>query len=220
MNVDLHDSRRDYSGGVLPERVEDPWAFFAEWFEQARAEQTAGRLEEATAMVVSTADAQGRPSARVLLAKAFGADLGPEGGVDFYTSGDSRKGQELQANPQASILFFWPSLNRQVRFEGRVEVKPVAEAEAYFSARPFESRVAAVVSRQSAPRSSRQELEAEFAAARERFADGTVPRPEDWLGWRLVPDRIEFWQGLPGRLHDRILCTRGAQGWSSGRLDP
>lgn len=218
--TDLHDGRRDYAGQVLPDEIADPWTFFGTWFEQARAEEEAGRLEEASAMVLATVDEDGQPSSRVVLAKAFGPELGDHGGVDFYSSGESRKGRAMAAHRQVALLFFWPSLNRQVRLEGSVEVLPVAQAEAYFARRPFASQVAAVVSQQSRPRASRRSLEDEYAAATQRFGQGPVPRPEDWYGYRVHPHRIEFWQGLPGRLHDRVECVLGPDGWSTQRLDP
>ncbi|MCT1458451.1 pyridoxamine 5'-phosphate oxidase [Aestuariimicrobium sp. p3-SID1156] len=215
MTTDLHAARREYQGGELPPRIEDPWAFLAGWFGEALAADI-----EASAMVLSTVDADGQPSSRVVLAKAFGRDLGPGGGVDFYSDLDSRKGLAMQANPKVSLLFYWPALNRQVHIEGQVQQKPVAEAEEYFHQRPLASQVAAAVSKQSEPRESRASLVHEFEQAAERFGEGPVPRPQGWLGWRVRPDRFQFWQGLPSRLHDRVECRRDGEGWTSGRLDP
>lgn len=222
MTTDLRDARRDYTGDLLPERIDDPWAHFGRWFEDARAEQQAGRLEEAAAMVLATVDADGQPSSRVVLAKSFGAELGEQGrgGVVLYTGADSRKGRAMRANDRMALLFFWPSLNRQVRLEGSVAPLPVADAEDYWARRPRPSQVAALVSRQSEPRGSRQALQDDYDRADERYADQPVPRPADWLGWLVQPHRIEFWQGLPGRLHDRVECLAGPDGWTSGRLDP
>lgn len=220
MNTDLRDARRDYSGSPLPDLIRDPWALFGTWFDEARAEQNAGRLAEAAAMVLATVDPDGQPSSRVVLAKEFGAELGERGGVVFYTGAESRKGRAMQANDRVALLFHWPSLDRQVRLEGNVAALGADDAEAYWARRPHASQLAALVSRQSHERESRASLQAEFDEAAARYAEGTVPRPDEWLGWLVQPHRIEFWQGLPGRLHDRVECVGHLDRWDSRRLDP
>lgn len=227
MSTDLHGYRREYQGGVLPPTLDEPWQLWQQWFDQAlAASRRGGQVEEPTGMVLATADAQGRPSARVVLCKAFGPQ-----GFDFYSHAGSHKGRDLAENPQAALLFHWPALFRQVRVEGEVQVRPAAAAAAYWQQRPLASQVAAVVSNQSQARDSRASLESDFAA-RLAAADAAtgVPVPEDWRGYRLVPRRFEFWQGLSNRLHDRLELTRvdpaGAgqdsadQRWECRRLDP
>jgi pyridoxamine 5'-phosphate oxidase len=185
----------------------DPLAVFHEWFEEARA---AG-VEVPEAMTVATADAEGRPSARMLLLK--GAD---ERGFAFFTGYESRKGRELDANPRAALVFYWRELGRQVRVEGTVRKLAAEESDAYWATRPPRSRAAAAASRQSEPLGSRDELEAEF----ERQLAAGPPRPERWGGYLLEPDAIELWQHRDDRLHDRTRYTRGRGGWRAERLSP
>jgi len=186
----------------------NPIALFQEWFDEARA---AG-VEVPEAMTVATADAEGRPSARMLLLK--GAD---ERGFTFFTSYESRKGRELEANPRAALVFYWRPLGRQVRIEGTVRRLSAEESDAYWATRPPRSRAAAAASRQSEPIASRPELEAEF----ERLLPGDeVPRPERWGGYVLEPEAIELWQHRDDRLHDRIRFTRAREGWREERLSP
>jgi pyridoxamine 5'-phosphate oxidase len=166
-------------------------------------------------MTVATADAEGRPSARILLIK--GVD---ERGFVFFTNYESRKGLELAANSHAALLFHWIELERQVRIEGMVEKTSAVESDAYFASRPVGSRIGAWASEQSREIASRAELEAREKAFAERFGD-EPPRPPHWGGYRLVPARIEFWQGRPSRLHDRITYTRETDGsWHIARLSP
>jgi pyridoxamine 5'-phosphate oxidase len=186
----------------------DPLAVFHEWFEAAR---DAG-VEVPEAMTLATADAEGRPSARMLLLK--GAD---ERGFTFFTGYESRKGRELKANPRAALVFYWRPLGRQVRVEGTVRRLSSEESDAYWATRPPRSRAAAAASRQSEPIASRDELEAEF----ERLLPGEgVPRPERWGGYVLEPEAIELWQHRDDRLHERIRFTRGREGWTSELLSP
>jgi pyridoxamine 5'-phosphate oxidase len=166
-------------------------------------------------MTLATATADGRPAARIVLLKGVDA-----GGFQFFTNTSSRKGDELAANPRAALVFFWASLERQVRIEGRVEELSRSESAAYFAMRPRESRIGAWASHQSRVIPSREWLERAFVEAAERFDNEEVPLPEHWGGYRVVPDQIEFWQGRESRLHDRILYQRAADGWKVGRLSP
>jgi pyridoxamine 5'-phosphate oxidase len=186
----------------------DPVSVFNEWFEEARA---AG-VEVPEAMTLATADADGRPSARMLLLK--GAD---ERGFTFFSGYESRKGRELAENPRAALVFYWRPLGRQVRVEGMVRRLSAEESDAYWTTRPPRSRAAAAASRQSEPIAGRDDLEAEF----ERLLPGDqVPRPERWGGYVLEPDTIELWQHRNDRLHERLRFTRAREGWRSELLAP
>ncbi|HUH12632.1 MAG TPA: pyridoxamine 5'-phosphate oxidase [Longimicrobiales bacterium] len=199
------------AGAGLPAPAEDPIAAFQRWLRDAEASGIL--LPEA--MSLATATPQGAPSSRMLLLKA--AD---ESGFLFYTNYASRKAAELDANPRAALLFHWAALQRQVRIEGRVVRLTPAEVEAYFRTRPRGSRIGAWASRQSAPLDSRETLEERVRAAERRFGEGEVPCPPFWGGYRLVPDRLEFWQGRTARLHDRLAFQREGPRWRSERLYP
>ena len=166
-------------------------------------------------MSLATADATGRPSARIVLLRGLDGR-----GLAFYTNRESRKGGELAANPRAAVVLHWKTLGRQVRAEGRVEMMDDAGSDAYFAGRPRESQIGAWASPQSRVVASRDELDRLFAAASERFAGAEVPRPPRWGGYRLVPDAIEFWQHGANRMHDRIRYTRAGDGWAAERLAP
>jgi pyridoxamine 5'-phosphate oxidase len=189
----------------------DPFDQFAAWFDEARRSEP----NDAEAMTLATAAPDGSPSVRVLLLK--GVD---RAGFVFYTNLESRKSAELLANPRAAMGFHWKSLRRQVRIEGRVVAVSEAEADAYFASRPHGSQIGAWASLQSRPLETRATLErrvAEFAA---RYPEGKVPRPPFWSGFRLVPERIEFWRDMPHRLHERLLFTRAGDGWTTEWLYP
>jgi pyridoxamine 5'-phosphate oxidase len=191
--------------------VDDPLALFQEWLAAAQA----AALELPEAMTLATADAGGRPSARTVLLK--GVD---ERGFIFFTNYESRKGRELVSNPQAALVFHWAlEPRRQVLVQGRVGRLSRAESEAYFATRPLGSRIAATVSRQSAPIASREQLERAFAEAENRFGE-QVPLPAWWGGFLLAPETIEFWESRPNRLHERLRFTRGGEGWKRELLAP
>lgn len=187
-----------------------PLEQFTLWFSDA----LQAAVPEPNAMTLATTTPEGRPAARIVLLKGF-----DERGFTFFTNYASRKGRELAANPFASLLFFWPQLERQVRLEGSIEKVSAAESDEYFQSRPLGSRIGAWVSPQSQP-ITRGELEARLLALTESLG-GDPPRPEHWGGYRLRPDYIEFWQGRPSRLHDRLVFQReNDENWSRMRLAP
>ena len=189
----------------------DPIALFDEWFAAAWSSEPA----DANAMTLATADRDGRPSARMVLLKRHGAD-----GFTFYTNLSSRKAEELKANSHAALLFHWKSLRRQVRIEGPVAPVDPDQADDYFATRSRESQLGAWASDQSRTLASRAELENRFAAAMDRFAIGDVPRPPGWSGYRVTPERFEFWTDRPHRLHERRLFLRDGDGWQESLLYP
>ena len=189
----------------------DPFLLFDEWYAEARTAE----INDPDAMALATADSRGYPSVRMVLLKGHG----PEGFV-FYTNRESRKGDELAANPRASLLFHWKALRRQIRIEGTIELVSNAEADAYFATRSRDSQLGAWASDQSRPLESREVFEARFEEVEARFEGADVPRPPHWGGYRLVPDRIEYWNDRPHRLHERRLFTRSIDGWTEGLLYP
>ena len=172
-------------------------------------------LPEPTAMVLATVGAEGRPSARVVLLKGF-----DENGLIFYTNLESRKGRELAVNPLAALCFHWPPLEQQVRVEGRVERVSDAEANVYFASRPRGAQIGAWASRQSRALAAREELEARVKAVEEKFAGAEVPRPPFWSGFRVIPERMEFWQSCVSRLHDRAVYVQQNGAWVIEKLYP
>jgi pyridoxamine 5'-phosphate oxidase len=209
---DLAQLRVEYKRAALCERdvAADPFDQFARWLDEA----LAAAVPEPNAMTLATVDGAGHPAARIVLLKG----LDPTGLV-FHTNYDSRKGRELASNARVALLFFWAELERQVRIEGTAQRASGAESDDYFRARPRKSRVAAWASPQSASIPDRGWLEAQVAAAEARFA-AEVPRPPNWGGVRVVPDRFEFWQGRESRLHDRLVWSRDGDEWVIGRLAP
>jgi pyridoxamine 5'-phosphate oxidase len=194
----------------------DPFALFTAWFEEAAASEP----NDPNAMCLATATPGAAPSARMVLLKALDPEGTPGRGFVFYTNLESRKGRELAANPQVALLFHWKTLGRQVRVEGRVTPVSAEEADAYFASRPRGSRIGAWASRQSRPLASRSELEAAVEAFDSRFPGEDIPRPPHWSGFRVTPERIEFWRDMPHRLHERTLFERDGEGWRSGLLYP
>ena len=190
----------------------DPIALFNAWYEEAKAVE----INDPDAMALATATPEGQPSVRMVLLKGHGQD-----GFTFYTNADSRKGEELSANPNAALLFHWKALRRQVRIEGSVEEVEPAEADAYFATRGRDSQLGAWSSDQSRPLDRRETFEARYEVMRARFRDGDVPRPAHWTGFRLVASTMEFWTDRPHRLHERRLFRREPGGeWREGLLYP
>ncbi|TFW25463.1 pyridoxamine 5'-phosphate oxidase [Massilia arenosa] len=205
--------RKDYERAQLSETDvdADPVKQFETWFEEA----LKAAVDEPNAMALSTVDADGRPSSRIVLVKQFDAR-----GFTWYTNYDSQKGQQLCANPHAALLFFWRELERQVRIEGKVERTSAEESDTYFASRPLNSRLSAIASQQSRPIASRSDLERHYEEAAAQYGE-QPPRPAHWGGYRLVPERVEFWQGRTSRFHDRIVYTRQPDGsWTRQRLQP
>ena len=212
-DLSLADIRREYLGEPLSEAhcESDPMRQFARWFEQVRDLEA-----DPTAMALATASTDGRPSVRTVLLK--GVD---ERGLIFYTNYESRKAREMEATGRASVLFFWRSLERQVRINGTVERVSPAESDAYFDTRPLDSRLSVYASRQSEVIENRAVLEDAFDRVKRTYGDGPVPRPGWWGGYRIVPDEFEFWQGRESRLHDRLRYAKAGEGtWRRERLAP
>jgi len=211
--LDLASLREEYArGGLdLPDLEPDPATLFRRWLGEA----LAAGLHEPNAMVVSTVSPDGQPSSRMVLLKGHSDE-----GFVFFTNQESRKGLELAANPRCALLFPWHPLERQVRVEGQARDLPREDVDAYFRARPRGSRLGAWASDQSRPVASREELAASYARMEERYGDGEVPVPPQWGGYLVVPSVVEFWQGRPGRMHDRFVYRRADGGWTVQRLAP
>ena len=191
--------------------VADPFQLFDAWYTEARETEP----NDSNAVALATADADGRPSVRMVLLKGHGPD-----GFVFYTNRESRKAGDIAVNRQAALLFHWKSLRRQIRIEGALTLATDAESDAYFASRSRDSQLGAWASDQSRPLDTRATFEARFAAMEARFAGSEVPRPPHWGGYRVVPARIEFWQDRAHRLHERRLFVRDGDGWQEGLLYP
>jgi pyridoxamine 5'-phosphate oxidase len=214
MNDDISRARTNYARGELGDAAvaADPFVQFGAWFEGARSAE----IREPHAMTLATADSSGKPSARTVLLRGW-----DERGFVFYTNYGSRKGQEIDANPFAALLFFWSALERQIRIEGPIIPIDEADSDAYFASRPRGHRLSAWASPQSAVVSSRTVLDARMSEYEAMYPDENVPRPAFWGGYRVIPDRFEFWQGRLNRVHDRIAYERNAEAkWQTVRLAP
>ena len=206
------EARREYADRGLAEAdlEPDPFTMFSRWYDDA----VRDAIHEPNAMVVASVGADGRPSSRLVLLKGF-----DQRGWVFFTNLGSRKGRELLGHPACALLFPWHPVERQVRVDGTATELPRADVEAYFATRPRNSRLGAHASHQSRVVGSREDLEGAWAAADAAYPD-EVPVPEEWGGFRVVPDEVEFWQGRPGRLHDRHVYARSGPGWTTRRLAP
>ena len=191
--------------------TDDPFALFDAWYREARTTE----INDSNAMALATVSADGQPSVRMVLLKGHGSE-----GFTFYTNRESRKAGELDAAPRAALLFHWKSLRRQIRIEGPVSRVTDAESDAYFATRSRDSQLGAWASDQSRPLADRATFEARFAEMQARFAGGDVPRPPHWGGYRVAPERIEFWLDRAHRLHERRVFTRNGDNWDEGMLYP
>jgi pyridoxamine 5'-phosphate oxidase len=209
----IYDIRENIIQQELDERSvpADPFVLFKRWYDQAYE----AKIFEPNAFALATTDMEGNPSVRMLLLKSF-----ENGGFTFFTNYNSLKAQHLDQNPKAAMVFYWSELERQVRIHGNVGKISAAESDAYFETRPVGSRLGAWVSPQSQPIESRSWLEKLHYEFRKKYARGQIPRPENWGGYRLIPTSIEFWQGRPNRLHDRICYRAENGGWKILRLAP
>lgn len=209
----IHDLRKSYEAGTLEptDLTAEPTELLQRWLQNA----IDASLPEPTAMTLATADAEGRPSARMVLLKGVDRE-----GFRFYTNYESRKGREIAGNAWVALCFYWFGLERQVRIEGRAERLPREASAAYFESRPYGSQLGALVSPQSEPIEGREPLEARLAELEQRYPEGSVPLPDAWGGYLVRPHAVEFWQGRKDRLHDRFRYTLQGEAWSVVRLAP
>jgi len=210
--MNLKEIRKNYTRETLSENsLRDPFPLFEKWMEEA----IEGEVNEPTAMMLSTVSREQKPSSRIVLLKLLTKE-----GFHFFTNYHSRKGREIAANSRVALLFFWPELEREVRIEGIASFSPEELSDQYFSERPYESQISAIVSRQSERVESRQELERLWREKSQTSNGEKLVRPVEWGGYFVRPDSIEFWQGRPNRLHDRILFEINEGGWVVSRLAP
>ena len=209
----IADLRQNYTRSGLTETDLDsnPYQQFKKWFDEALTAQ----INEPNAMTLATVGTDGKPSARIVLLKGF-----DQRGFVFYTNYGSVKGQQLTDNPTAALVFWWGELERQVRIEGQVEKVAATEADDYFQSRPYDSQLGAWVSNQSEVIESRKVLEEKLAELRKKYSEQNIPRPDFWGGFRVIPNLIEFWQGRPSRLHDRLVYKLIDGNWVINRLSP
>ncbi len=212
-NNEISKLRKEYSLTELRKKNvnKNPFDQFSRWFQDA----VKSKIEEPNAMILATADKNGIPSVRVVLLKGVNSD-----GLKFYTNYNSQKGRELSENPNASLLFFWHPLERQIRISGKVIKLHVKESSEYFKTRPYESQIGAWASKQSKVLSSRDELEKRFEDLKLKYKEGEVPLPPNWGGFKLIPQTFEFWQGRQSRLHDRIRYVKNENNWRIERVSP
>ncbi len=212
--LNIADIRKDYKLAALDEETVgyDPIAFFTKWFSQAEAAQ----ITEINAMTLATADSNGIPHARIVLLKGL-----EKSNFVFFTNYDSSKGKEITENPHAALVFFWKELERQVRIEGVIGKIPASESDTYFNSRPAGSRIGAWASPQSREIADRNILDVNYARYEEEFSKIEIPRPSHWGGYKVIPNRIEFWQGRSSRMHDRIVFSKNeTEKWERSRLAP
>jgi pyridoxamine 5'-phosphate oxidase len=210
--MNLKDIRTNYSRATLSEKsLREPFPLFEQWMEEA----IEGQVSEPNAMMLSTVSEEHKPSSRIVLLKLFSRE-----GFHFFTNYNSRKGREIEANSQVALLFFWPELEREVRIEGIASYSPTEISDQYFSERPHESQISAIVSPQSEPVNGREVLEQLWKNKENSSRGEKLERPAGWGGYFVQPERIEFWQGRPNRLHDRILFVRDRKDWVVSRLAP
>jgi len=214
MSINLSDYRKSYEKGTLLEGAipENPFELFTTWFTEV---EKAGGVDEANAMTVASVGADGFPKSRIVLLKNFSKD-----GFVFYTNYNSEKGKAILTNPKVSVSFFWPNLERQVIIKGKAQKNAKEKSEAYFKQRPRGSQIGAWASNQSEPINSREVLSNRVKELQDKFKNQSIPMPEHWGGIIVVPQSIEFWQGRPNRLHDRMLYTLTDASWSHIRLAP
>lgn len=214
MNRDLHDYRKTYEKGKLSleDSASSPFKQFTTWFEEV---ENAGGVAEPNAMTLATLGTDGFPKARIVLLKEY-----DQNGFVFYTNYKSEKGKSISNHPKVGLSFFWPNLERQVIIKGDIQKVTYERSTNYFKSRPKESQLGAIVSDQSTPISDRKVLESKLESLKEKYKNKEIDRPSHWGGYIVKPESIEFWQGRPSRLHDRILYTRKHQDWKKQRLAP